>query len=767
MENRTNGIGNAPVTPQQQPVQPEEIRRPRRSGRLNRAVTKLKNAFRRTPRPPRASAERLPKTSLRDRTITKQDISAPVQKSPPRQALDKLFIYAQGDAEKLKEPEAQKEFQRVRNQYLHTALKVTEDARALFWNSNDLGSVQEADVFIESLHEAMHSESPVTPESIKDLMKYPKEFTNYSSKELGLDKETVTKDFDYHLNSDETATLQNQFFKVPYSGTGAHSTHDHKELFKLQTLQYQAAKEVIANEIKAASRPPEPNLIKTLQKANQRLDHEYGRLEGTVRLNGNDFVSGKEMKVAKEEYPELLKGVLVEAGVDAAEVNAKFQEAYVHTLNSREWKTVEKTFRHEEREFTSTQKPASQLQAPVGPDGIKRKVLKYQDVNGVTSLDTKNTKHATGLFHTSLKIGKKQAFSGIRHGIADPYGLKGSINRQLRVNGGRAKAEEIFLAALSTKPELFQQALKAAEDGSAAPKLVTTSTSLVTTGLGSSKEREMQEMQNAAFRHFADAEQPITLMVPGPDGQERKVKFELKQSRFNIPVNAGGVGFFSFFTGGRRNERRMNNTGINELIGREHRDGSVGGIAGERLQQLSAKENNLQQQVILEKAKTNKDDALIKQLQTEINDVLRERRTIADLSHQIRDIFRHGRHHHHHHDAYKLAARVTLLTHMADGVALMNCKSGKDRTGMLDAEIKFLAARINQDTGEVPEPGRLTEEEQEMFREFLKETGNFEVQEDLVGVRGYKTEHVDSIDERINDDSAREEVRGLSKTVGS
>lgn len=84
---------------------------------------------------------------------------------------------------------------------------------------------------------------------------------------------------------------------------------------------------------------------------------------------------------------------------------------------------------------------------------------------------------------------------------------------------------------------------------------------------------------------------------------------------------------------------------------------------------------------------------------------------------------------------------------------------------MLDAEIKFLTARIAEN-GAVPEPGPLNEDEKALFREILLKSGNHEVQEMNVGVRGYKTELITSIDERVGNKDIREEVRGLSKSVG-
>jgi phosphatidylinositol-4,5-bisphosphate 4-phosphatase len=47
-------------------------------------------------------------------------------------------------------------------------------------------------------------------------------------------------------------------------------------------------------------------------------------------------------------------------------------------------------------------------------------------------------------------------------------------------------------------------------------------------------------------------------------------------------------------------------------------------------------------------------------------------------------------------DPYKFPPRILLLAHLLGNVACFNCKSGKDRTGMVDIEIKALLQTINR-----------------------------------------------------------------------
>ncbi|MCL6271552.1 hypothetical protein M3P05_16675 [Sansalvadorimonas sp. 2012CJ34-2] len=543
----------------------------------------------------------------------------------------------------------------------------------------------------------------------------------------------------------------------------AQSTHDHHELLKLQTLHYNSAIEVLDKTLSGTRHSGQKLEDLVLMKG--EMEHGLKMLQETAFVKGQEPVTKQEMKYAKEGFPEHLQERLVAAGVDPETVALKFKEAYVQQLNSREWGTVRSAFNHEGKAMSSTQKPAAQMQIPSDlKDQVKGLFVDEYNGHGVCCVDNKNIHHATNLWKSSFSVGGGAGYVGIRHGIADPYGVKDKDEAGTRAEGARKKAEEVLLAALGAKPDVLRRALAAADGKAEPPTLHTTSVSLVTTGAGSGKERKMQKAQNEAFEYFT-SQQPVVLHVLGADGKPREVKLNIQQSRFNIPVNWGGVGPASLITGGRGLQKEMNDKAIAELVGKPSTN-EVGGLAHQHLMELGKEIRDLRQQVAEATDAGAFQEAY--RLDAQLAQATKNYCSVLDLSQQIQDIYRKGKHHHHHHDAYKLAARVSLLTSLIGGVPLSNCKSGKDRTGMLDAEIKFLAARIDSETGAVPKPGRITSDsDKELFRQILLNSGNLEVQEYNVGVRGYKTEGVASITERIGDDTVRQEVRGLSKTVGS
>ena len=108
-----------------------------------------------------------------------------------------------------------------------------------------------------------------------------------------------------------------------------------------------------------------------------------------------------------------------------------------------------------------------------------------------------------------------------------------------------------------------------------------------------------------------------------------------------------------------------------------------------------------------------------------------------------------------------------LLDLQEDRAILWHCTDGKDRTGMMDVECKFLAtlAVLGKD---VPEPGaQLNAEQKMLYRNLLLQSGNHEMQKYNTGIAGYKVEGVGSITERIGDIASQRMFLGASKIVNS
>ena len=94
-------------------------------------------------------------------------------------------------------------------------------------------------------------------------------------------------------------------------------------------------------------------------------------------------------------------------------------------------------------------------------------------------------------------------------------------------------------------------------------------------------------------------------------------------------------------------------------------------------------------------------------------------------------------------DPAKLPARILALSYLLGFKTAFNCKSGKDRTGVLDIEAKFLLTELEL-TGTLPTPDQqLTPDQQSRYAELVRHSGNYEVQAcNTGGAPGYKIDRV-------------------------
>lgn len=543
------------------------------------------------------------------------------------------------------------------------------------------------------------------------------------------------------------------------------STQSYRALYDLQELHFNSAISVATEAAKAAAHRGDGVAQRRLSEVSTILKRQLKDIRNTLQLKGGGRnVSKAELKLTKK-LPDALQKQLVASGLDKAHVKKAYRDVQLEQLNNSGWQLLENDFEHEWEEggskrkmtFYSRQEPASAMTYDIGESAEGVFITPYNEGEGVSSRDITNGKHATSLFRSSFKVNGREAFNGVRHGILDPYG---EPSKALRAKGAQKKAEEALIMALASKPELYKQALNCGEGKGEPPRLLIASTSLVTTGFGSSKEEGMQKQQEKAFKVLLSKANNgvLELSVPGPDGP-RTVKFSAKVSRFNLPVNFGGVGPLEKITSGRLTQRKMNTLAMSELFGKK---GKSGGEVGQALLDIEKELDGFYLKQA-QRAGKEKDEVIDKK----INELHEKVTQIKELTVQIKKIYKAGSHHSQDdEDAYKLPARIAYLTYLIGGVPLYNCKSGKDRTGMLDAEVKFLIARTERD-GKVPEPGPLNKADQELFSSILLNSENHGVQKMNTSAKGYKTEHVKSIDKRISDPWVREQVRGLSGAVGS
>ncbi len=260
---------------------------------------------------------------------------------------------------------------------------------------------------------------------------------------------------------------------------------------------------------------------------------------------------------------------------------------------------------------------------------------------------------------------------------------------------------------------------------------------------GDGNERLMLRGQAQAWEDVSGIQ---TFRIRNPaNGQWVNVNVNVQPVAFNFGVNQGGVSGFgpissdgsmggsSMLGWGMADE--MNQQGLETLLGQNlDPTNAPDGIVGQEILRLQNGNQQEQQRAI-------------------------HLRTLSD---QIRTMWQDQSHRRDEGEAYKMVSRLALLSHMAGIKVAFNCKSGKDRTGNLDTEVKFLAAYIAV-RNVVPPPGTpLTVLEQTDLRNLSKESGSRYWQLLNTGVEGYKLKGVPSIPTRIGGPVAYSDFLGAS-----
>lgn len=404
-----------------------------------------------------------------------------------------------------------------------------------------------------------------------------------------------------------------------------------------------------------------------------------------------------------------------------------FRDAYVKQLNSQPWQTIKNTLTHNGHHYTNTQLPAAEMK--IGAKDIFP--IAYQG-KGVCSWDTKNIHHANNLWMSTVSAhedGKdKTLFCGIRHGVLSPYHVEDPLLRQA---GAENKAKEVLTAALFSKPELLTKAL-----AGEAVSLKLVSVGLLTASNIFGKEGTMVEDQMRAWQSLTQPGKMIHLKIRNNDGELQTVKIKPDVAAFNVGVNelALKLGF------GLKASDRYNAEALHQLLGNDLRpEAKPGGWVGDWLAQYP---DNYE--------------------------------VVNTLARQIKDIWKNNLHHKDGGEPYKLAQRLAMLAHEIDAVPAWNCKSGKDRTGMMDSEIKREMISLHQ-THILNAPGSLPDSSgQKIFQKVLLNSGNLEIQKQNTGGAGNKVmknlspEVLNlSYQKRVGDENIWQSVKGISSLITS
>lgn len=457
--------------------------------------------------------------------------------------------------------------------------------------------------------------------------------------------------------------------------------------------------------------------------------NQLARQLDASRFKEDREASREELKAARHlhrDLIELISARLCRAGMsakDAArEAQTAFSNASQQVLNSRPWNTVDTHFTQQGKRYDCSMVPAAQMK--LGHEDIFPVPYRGQ---GVCCEAARETAHATNLWTSEIRDDQGNTlFKGVRHGILSPYRLeKGSTERR---EGSQNRAREAVVAALFARRDLLDKALH----GETVP-LRLVSTSLVTGGLWN--ERDMLHDQVEAWRALSQ-ERPLQLTLIGADGQPREVKVDLDVAAFNFGVNELALKFRL----GHAQADGYNAVALRQLLGDDLSvQAEPQGWVGEYLAR-EPKPDNAQR--------------------------------VWWLSRQLKEIWAAKSHHGDGGEPYKAAQRAALLAYEIGAVPCWNCKSGKDRTGMLDAELKREAVALHQGSGLSAPGSRLEPVAQSLLQQALLHGGNMEVQAYNTGAPGNKVMKDLpamnlSYQTRVGKRAVWEQAQGLSTLVKS
>lgn len=397
-------------------------------------------------------------------------------------------------------------------------------------------------------------------------------------------------------------------------------------------------------------------------------------------------------------------------------------------LNNQPWATINKSFIYDDKTFHSTLTPAGEMK--LGKQDI---FAQSYNNKGISSKSSAETTHAVNLWASEFFVADgnkpRKLFSGLRHGVLSPYGLKHGTERW---NGTLARAKEVITAALYLQKDKLEQALKGAT-----VDLQLTSTSLLTPVdiLNSTEKAQLQD-QIKAWQQLNN-DKPLTLEVKDQQGNPVKIKVNVEIAAFNFGVNQLALGRFNM---GHNMSDKINNDALKKLLGDdltnlEQHQGWVGKYLAQQPE--------------------NKERVMM-------------------LAGQLKKLIQKNLHHSDDGEPYKAAMRVALLTAEIGLIPCYNCKSGKDRTGMLDVEIKRELASGYKQTAE-QRIGLPDESGKKLMQQLMIASGNAEIQQYNTSVAGSKVLAQNkilqfvfgnlSLSHRIGNDNVTKIAKGLSDYV--
>ncbi|MDR0418121.1 MAG: hypothetical protein LBH08_01640 [Puniceicoccales bacterium] len=453
-------------------------------------------------------------------------------------------------------------------------------------------------------------------------------------------------------------------------------------------------------------------IMKAILKKASGLDEQVEQLNSLI----NEILDTlKNQPPSKEEFLDCIKKMKKNVIQQLDQLKGKgqgmklFKQHYCTATN--EAKDTWVTFKKETKLFDKKGKEIN-VKFSLKPANEIGCCQKLKTGQGISSLN-RDTEHAMNLWETKAQLSEsgKPLFQGIRHGCT---------------RGKESASKEILQACLIQKLQTKQSTTSTSNHSSYGTfnnphTLQLANIQLMTSGgmIGISTDNSLPEKQMDMFQTLAKSKQPIELTIEG-----KKVYVKLEEPLlFNFGTNLQQFNPIarSILT---KDISKKNVASMELLLG-----------SSAKIAQTGFEPTNINLEN--EKKLFEGNNIVEKFLNSNASDD--DKKVVVQLAHQIAEIWQSGKYATDGSDPYAIQARIALLTYKLGLSTTFNCKSGKDRTGVANAEINNLAIETAMNKGIVPKPYQsLTDRKKFNLNKIINDSGANHITKACNGLCGLK-----------------------------
>ncbi|MCC6623679.1 MAG: hypothetical protein IT385_20645 [Deltaproteobacteria bacterium] len=421
-------------------------------------------------------------------------------------------------------------------------------------------------------------------------------------------------------------------------------------------------------------------------------------------------------------------------GPERQPMTARLRETYIRLVNANNWTTIERQITPREGPtLTSRITPVNQAYDDTyhgerGVDGKRYGHTGFGSMGprlGGEGRSHEETHRPTNLWHSTLTADGQTLFDAFRSGaFADPVLADSATRRMASDSKAIGVLEAMVIKQLRQMSPADAEKVIRGDDS-----LTSTVVAIDLLSDGALKgfsDQEAVESHHKTIGYISGKELPYKIQFAG---REVTVKATFKIVDFNLAVNQLGSNLQ--FTGRRQGKHNTSKKGD--------------------LRQLLDEYNRVTQ-VAMSMDGADVED--LKKRQLQVNALYKQFKTLGPT----------------HVGNYEAAAILGNMAHLMGHEVHFNCKSGKDRTGLMDANSKHLAAELGRRRADpnlherylTPEPGWLDQTHgpaAEGRRQMIWESGNLQVLEKNVGGQSLKVGDAAKVPMSI-DSALRDNVGG-------